>query len=115
MLQIIQNLRSGKTILEEVPAPIARKGHVLVRTHCSLVSAGTEKMLVEFSKANLISKARHQPEKVERVLEKIKSDGLLPTLEAVFIKLDEPLPLGYCNAGEIISIGEGVSKFTCGS
>ncbi len=114
MLQIIQDLKNGNTILEEVPAPLVRKGHVLIKTHRTLVSLGTEKMLVEFGKSNLISKARQQPEKVKQVLDKIKTEGLLPTLEAVFNKLDEPLPLGYCNAGEVIAVGEGVSEFRVG-
>ncbi|MCW3115836.1 MAG: putative oxidoreductase YrbE [Segetibacter sp.] len=114
MKQIIQNLKSGETILEEVPAPLVRKGHLLIRTHRSLVSLGTEKMLVEFGKSNLISKARQQPDKVKQVLDKIKTDGLIPTLEAVFNKLDEPLPLGYCNAGEVIEVGEGISEFKIG-
>jgi predicted dehydrogenase/threonine dehydrogenase-like Zn-dependent dehydrogenase len=112
--QIIQNLKKGNTILEEVPVPMVRKGHILIKTHRSLVSLGTEKMLVEFGKGNLISKARQQPEKVKQVLDKIKTEGLLPTLEAVFNKLDEPLPLGYCNAGEVIAVGEGVSEFKIG-
>lgn len=114
MLQIIQDLKNGNTILEDVPAPLVRKGYVLINTHRSLVSLGTEKMLVEFGKSNLISKARQQPEKVKQVLDKIKTEGLLPTLEAVFNKLDEPLPLGYCNAGEVIAVGEGVSEFKVG-
>ena len=114
MYQIIQDLKKGNTILEEVPAPLVREGHILIKTHRSLVSLGTEKMLVEFGKSNLISKARQQPEKVKQVLDKIKTEGLLPTLEAVFNKLDEPLPLGYCNAGEVIAIGEGVSEFKVG-
>ena len=114
MLQIIQDLKKGDTILEDVPAPLVRKGYVLIKTHRSLVSLGTEKMLVEFGKSNLISKARQQPEKVKQVLDKIKTEGLLPTMEAVFNKLDEPLPLGYCNAGEVIAVGEGVSEFRVG-
>jgi predicted dehydrogenase/threonine dehydrogenase-like Zn-dependent dehydrogenase len=114
MKQIIQDLKSGETILEEVPAPIVKRGAVLIRTHRSLVSLGTERMLVEFGKAGYIEKARQQPEKVKQVLDKIKSDGLRPTLEAVFRKLGEPLPLGYCNAGEIIAVGAGVSEFKIG-
>lgn len=114
MKQIIQDLKKGNTILEEVPTPVVRKGQVLIQTHRSLVSLGTEKMLVEFGKGNLISKARQQPEKVKQVLDKIKTEGLMPTLEAVFNKLDEPLPLGYCNAGEVIGIGEGVTEFSIG-
>ncbi len=114
MKQIIQDLQSGKTILADVPAPIVKRGSVLIKTKVSLVSLGTERMLVEFGKANLIDKARQQPEKVKQVLDKIKSDGLWPTLDAVFKKLGEPLPLGYCNAGEVIAVGEGVSEFKVG-
>lgn len=114
MKQIIQDLKSGDTILEEVPAPIVRNGAVLIRTHKSLVSLGTERMLVEFGKASYLEKARQQPEKVKQVLDKIKSDGLIPTIEAVFRKLNEPLPLGYCNVGEVIDIGVGVTDFKIG-
>ena len=114
MKQIIQDLKKGNTLLEEVPSPLVRKGCVLIKSHRSLVSLGTERMLVEFGKGNLISKARQQPDKVKQVLQKIKTEGLLPTLEAVFNKLDEPLPLGYCNAGEVIAIGDGVSEFSIG-
>jgi predicted dehydrogenase/threonine dehydrogenase-like Zn-dependent dehydrogenase len=114
MKQIIQSFKTGQTILEEVPAPQASKGTVLIQTTRSLVSLGTERMLVEFGKSNLISKARQQPDKVKQVLDKIKTEGLLPTLEAVFNKLGEPLPLGYCNVGNIIAVGEGVSDFKVG-
>ena len=76
MFQIIQNLKTGATILEEVPAPIVQPGHVLVQTKASLVSLGTEKMLVEFGKSSLIAKARQQPERVKQVLDKIKTEGL---------------------------------------
>ena len=71
-------------------------------------------MLVEFGKSNLLSKARQQPEKVKQVLDKIKTDGLMPTVQAVFNKLGEPLPLGYCNVGHVIAVGEGVSEFKIG-
>jgi predicted dehydrogenase/threonine dehydrogenase-like Zn-dependent dehydrogenase len=114
MKQIVQDLKKGNTILEEIPAPLIRKGHVLIKTHRSLVSLGTEKMLVDFGKSNFIAKARQQPEKVKQVFDKIKTEGLLPTLEAVFNKLDEPIPLGYCNAGEVIAVGEGVNEFSVG-
>lgn len=115
MKQIVQNLKTGATILQEVPVPVAGPGRVLIRTHRSLVSKGTEKMLVDFSKAGLLQKARQQPEKVKMVLDKIKSDGLLPTLETVFNRLDEPLPLGYCNAGEVVEVGAGVKGFKTGN
>lgn len=114
MKQLIQNLKNGQTILEEVPAPQVKRGAVLIQTRRSLVSLGTERMLVEFGKANLIEKARQQPDRVKMVLDKIKSDGLMPTLEAVFNKLGQPLPLGYCNVGQVIAVGEGVTDISIG-
>lgn len=114
MKQIIQSFKTGETILEDIPAPLIRYGSVLIRTSRSLVSLGTERMLVEFGKSNLISKARQQPDKVKQVLDKIKTDGLLPTMEAVFNKLEQPLPLGYCNVGTVIAVGEGVADFKVG-
>jgi predicted dehydrogenase/threonine dehydrogenase-like Zn-dependent dehydrogenase len=114
MKQIIQSFKTGETTLEEVPAPQVKRGQVLIQTTKSLVSLGTERMLVEFGKSNLISKARQQPDKVKMVLDKIKTDGLIPTLETVFNKLGEPLPLGYCNVGVVLEVGDGVSEFKVG-
>lgn len=114
MKQIIQDLKTGKTILEEVPVPNVKAGCVLIKTTRTLVSLGTERMLVEFGKANLIDKARQQPDKVKQVLDKIKTDGLLPTLEAVFNKLGQPLTMGYCNVGRVIAVGKGVTEFVVG-
>lgn len=114
MKQIIQDLKSGATILEDVPVPQVKEGYVLVKTTRSLVSLGTERMLVEFGKANLIDKARQQPDRVKQVLDKIKTDGLQPTLEAVFNKLGQPLPLGYCNVGRVVAVGRGVTTFKVG-
>ena len=84
MKQIIQNLKTGETALENIPAPQVHEGQVFIQTSRSLVSLGTERMLVEFGKANLIDKARQQPDKVKMVLDKVRSDGLVPTVEAVF-------------------------------
>jgi len=114
MNQIIQNLKTGETILEKIPAPTVRPGHILIQTSRTLVSLGTERMLVEFGNASLIQKARQQPDKVKMVLEKIRSDGLVPTLEAVFNKLGQPLPLGYCNVGRVVAIGASVTEFQVG-
>ncbi|MGC6424339.1 MAG: bi-domain-containing oxidoreductase [Lentimonas sp.] len=114
MKQILQNLSSGETMLAEVPAPKVRAGHLLIETEASLVSLGTEKMLINFGKANLLDKARQQPEKVKQVLQKIKTDGLMPTIEVVRAKLDTPLPLGYCNVGRILEVGSGVEGFKVG-
>ena len=92
----------------DLPCPRVGRGQVLIETRASLISAGTEGLLVEFSQANLLQKARQRPDRVKQVLDKMKTDGVLPTLEAVFRKLDEPLPLGYCNAGVVLQIGRGV-------
>ncbi|MGC9355896.1 MAG: zinc-dependent alcohol dehydrogenase, partial [Mariniphaga sp.] len=114
MKQIIQDLKKGNTILEEVPAPQVKPGTVLIRTTRSLVSLGTERMLVEFGKAGFIEKARQQPDKVKQVLDKMKAEGIMPTLEAVFNKLNQPLPLGYCNVGVVEAVGKGVHSFSVG-
>lgn len=114
MKQVLQSLKSGVVEMPEVPCPLVRPGHLLIRTHASLISAGTERMLVEFGKGSLIAKARAQPDKVRQVMDKIKSDGLMPTLEAVFSRLDEPLPLGYCNAGTVVEVGVGVTDYSVG-
>lgn len=114
MKQILQSLRDGTTEVADVPTPIAGRGQVLIRTSRSLVSAGTERMLVDFGKAGLIGKARQQPERLKQVLTKIGTDGLAPTLEAVFNKLDQPLALGYCNVGTVLEIGADVTAFAAG-
>ncbi|TFH24055.1 MAG: dehydrogenase [Bacteroidia bacterium] len=114
MKQIIQNFKTGETSLEDIPVPQPGSGKILIRTTHSLVSLGTERSLVEFGKANLVQKARQQPDKVKQVLDKIKSDGLLPTLETVFKRLDEPLSLGYCNVGTVVETGAGVTNFSVG-
>lgn len=102
MKQILQNLGSGETLLADVPDPLPRPGHLLIQTRSSLISIGTERMLVEFGQASLIQKARQQPDKVRQVIDKIRTDGLFSTIEAVRNKLDQPIPLGYCNAGVVI-------------
>ncbi len=114
MKQILQSFKTGVTELAELPAPKVKSGQVLIKTTRSLVSLGTERMLVEFGKASLIQKARQQPDKVKMVLDKIKTEGLMPTLEAVFNKLEQPLPLGYCNVGEVVAVGKGVTDFKIG-
>ncbi len=114
MKQILQNLSNGETLLEDVPCPRVAPGHLLIRTSRTLVSAGTERMLVDFGKAGFIGKARQQPDKVRMVVDKVKTDGLAPTLQAVRSKLDQPLPIGYCNVGTVIEVGEGVEGFAVG-
>ena len=102
MKQILQNLGNGETLLAEVPCPRRCSGHILSETTRSLVSLGTEKMLIDFGKGSWLAKARSQPEKVKQVLQKIKTDGLFTTLDAVRSQLDTPIPLGYCNVGVVL-------------
>ena len=115
MKQILQNLGNGNTTLEDGPSPESSLGTLLIATSKSLVSAGTERMLLDFGKANLLDKARQQPEKVKMVLDKIRTDGLGPTIETVRNKLDQPIPLGYCNVGSVLEVGAGVSGFQIGN
>ena len=114
MRQVLQSLRDGSTEVADVPSPGSRRGHLLIRTERTLVSAGTERMMVEFGKAGWIQKAMQQPDKVRMVWDKMRTDGIQPTIEAVFGKLDQPLPLGYCNVGTVIDVGAGVQGFKVG-
>ena len=112
MKQILQNLSNGETSLVDVPSPRNIKSNVLIATKNSVVSAGTERMLVNFGKSNLLNKAKQQPDKVKEVLNKVVTDGLVATIDAVKSKLDQPLPLGYCNAGVVLE--SDVSNFEVG-
>lgn len=114
MKQILQHIKDGKTVVEEVPVPVVRRGMVLVQTAASLVSAGTERMVVDFASKNLIGKAAARPDLVKQVINKAKREGVLPTLEAAFNKLDQPMPLGYSSAGTIVEVGEDVQDFKPG-
>jgi predicted dehydrogenase/threonine dehydrogenase-like Zn-dependent dehydrogenase len=114
MKQVIQNLRSGKTALVDVPAPKVRPGMALVQTATSLVSIGTERTLVEFAGKSLLGKARSRPDLVRQTLEKLQRDGLVNTLEAVTNRLDQPLLLGYSSAGHVVAVGEGTRKVKVG-
>ena len=102
MKQVMQNLKNGKTLIQEGPDPINKPGHILIASEYSLISSGTERMLKSFGEANLINKAKQQPDKVKQAIEKIKTDGLMTTVEAVINKLDEPIPLGYSNIGIVL-------------
>lgn len=114
MKQVFQNLSNGAVSLTDVPAPLASSKSLLIATRCSLVSSGTERMLLEFGKANWLMKARQQPDKVREVLNKMRTEGILTTLDAVRSKLDQPLELGYCNVGTVLETGLGVEAFEKG-
>jgi len=112
--QLQQNLSTGDTTIVDAPDPQASKNSFLVRTSLSLISAGTERTLTDFGKASLLEKARQQPEKVKMVLEKIQTDGLMPTIEAVRSKLDQPISLGYSSVGVVTEVGVLVEGFNAG-
>lgn len=114
MRQVLQSLRDGVTQVADVPCPPVRAGHLLIQTRTTLISAGTERMVTDFGKAGWIGKARQQPEKVRMVLEKVRTDGLVATMESVLDKLDEPVELGYCNVGTVVDVGAGVTGFEIG-
>ena len=99
MLQVVQGVRDGRTTVWEVPAPRAMAGTLTVATECSLISAGTERYLVELTKKGLLAKARERPDHVSRILQKAKQEGLRSVVDQVRAKLDEPFPLGYSAAG----------------
>jgi predicted dehydrogenase/threonine dehydrogenase-like Zn-dependent dehydrogenase len=107
MKQVVQSARSGKLALTEVPDPKVRAGHLLVRTRTSLISAGTERMVVQFAKKNLAAKAKARPDLVRKVFDKAKRDGVAATMRAVLARLDEPLPLGYSACGDVVALGAG--------
>jgi predicted dehydrogenase/threonine dehydrogenase-like Zn-dependent dehydrogenase len=115
MKQVIQSRRTGKLVLKDVPEPKVKADHVLVKTRTSLISAGTERMVVEFAKKSLVGKAKARPDLLKKVLTKAKRDGLKSTFQTVMTRLDEPLPLGYSAAGEVIAVGKGLEGvFTVG-
>src|SRR5690554_119155 len=114
MKQILQDMSKGVTTVTEAPLPSSNANQLLINTTVSLISAGTERMLVDFGKASYLDKARQQPEKVKMVLEKVQTDGLMTTVDAVRSKLAQPLPLGYCNVGVVTEVGKGAETFKVG-
>jgi predicted dehydrogenase/threonine dehydrogenase-like Zn-dependent dehydrogenase len=114
MKQVLQDLNHGHTLLALVPTPATSPGALTIATRRSLVSLGTERMLTSFGRANWLQKARQEPERALQVLHKVKTDGLLPTLDAVRAKLTRPIPMGYCNAGVVIEVGPGCVGFNVG-
>lgn len=114
MKQLLQDLRTGEAIIADVPAPSPQPGEVLVRNTASLVSAGTERMVVSFAEKSLLGKVRSRPDLARQVIDKARREGALSTLEATFNRLDQPMVLGYSSAGTIIALGEGVSGLSIG-
>ena len=114
MKQLLQNIKTGKSSVEDVPVPSLQKGQVLVKVAASLVSAGTERMVVEFAEKSLVGKARSRPDLVRQVVDKARREGLVNTAQAAFNRLDQPMALGYSTAGTIVALGEGVEGFQVG-
>src|SRR4030042_740442 len=114
MKLVVQNYGTGKLEVVDVAAPAIRPGGILVQNRVSLVSAGTERMMVELAQKSLIGKAVERPDLVRRVIEKVKNEGLFSTIEAVRTRLDNPMPLGYSSAGIVLAVGEAVDSFQPG-
>lgn len=114
MKQLLQNIKDGKTVIEEIPIPAPREGQALVKVSASLVSAGTERMVVEFAEKSYLGKARSRPDLVKQTLDKAKREGLMPTVQAVFNRLDQPMALGYSSAGTIVALGKNMPGFKVG-
>lgn len=108
MKQVVQNARGGKLSLKSVPAPGVARNCLLIRTHTSLISAGTERQMIDFAQSSMMSKARARPDLVRKVVDKIRRDGPMATIKSVTARLDEALPLGYSIAGEVIEVGAGL-------
>ncbi len=114
MKQLLQNIKTGKAAIEDVPIPTPREGQALVKVSASLVSAGTERMVVEFAEKSLIGKARSRPDLVKQVFDKARREGFLNTAQAAFNRLDQPMALGYSSSGTIIALGKNMQGFKVG-
>src|SRR5512134_2390431 len=114
MKQLLQNVKNGKSTVEDVPVPTPREGQALVKVEASLVSAGTERIVVEFAEKSLVGKARSRPDLVKQVIDKARREGLVNTAQAAFNRLDQPMALGYASAGTIIALGKGMQGFKVG-
>lgn len=114
MKQVVQEVRSGRTSVRKVPDPLAQRNEVLIASVASLISAGTEKYVVELARKSLIGKAKDRPDHVRRVLQKLKQEGFVQTATQVMAKLDEPMPLGYSSAGVVLECGAAVQELKPG-
>ena len=114
MKQIFQDLKNGNLLVEDIPIPRSSDDELIIKTTCSLISPGTERYLISFGQDNFLDKAKKNPDKVKQVIDKVSSDGLLPTLKSVNNKLSEPLPLGYCNVGLVTEVGKNIKDIKVG-
>src|SRR5437016_10402219 len=111
MVQVVQNIRNGATAARKLPAPICLPGHVVIANAASLISAGTERYVVELARKTLIGKLRERPDHAKRMLQKIREEGIRAAVSQAQAKLDEPMPLGYSSAGIVLEAGRGVQEF----
>jgi polar amino acid transport system substrate-binding protein len=114
MIQVMQNLKTGLMEIKEVPIPALKPNNLLVKTHYSLISTGTESVKVANAKKGYLGKAKAKPEEFLQVVESAKTDGIITTYYKVMNKLDTPLPLGYSCSGEVIEVGKDIIGFTVG-
>ena len=114
MKQIIQSYKNGRISLAEVPEPGAKAGGVLVRVAASLISPGTEKLMIEMGQKSLLGKARARPDLVRQAWAKAQKEGFISVFKEAMNRLDEPIPLGYSAAGVVLEVGAGVSGFQPG-
>ena len=114
MKQVVQNYRTGELKIDDVPVPVVSVGNVLVKTHYSLISAGTEKSTISIAKKSLAGKAMEKPEMVKKVAKQIQKNGITETMRMVFDRLNTPAALGYSCAGEVIAVGAGIDEFVVG-
>ncbi|QGP92684.1 L-threonine 3-dehydrogenase [Neomoorella glycerini] len=114
MKQLLQSYRNGALSVMDVPVPRLGTNQVLVATRASVISAGTERAVAEFSEKSLVGKARSRPDLVRQVIKKVQTDGLVAAAQAAFARLDVPLALGYSSAGEVVEVGPGVQGFKVG-
>lgn len=114
MKQIVLSYKTGNIKFIEPPIPASKQGYVLIKNVNSFVSAGTEKLMIDLAKKNLLEKARARPDLVKRVIDKAKTEGILEAYKQTMNRLDDLAPLGYSCAGDVIEVGDGVKEFKVG-
>lgn len=114
MKQIIQSYKTGKMELRDVPTPLCQENGILLKTARSLISAGTEKLMIDLARKNILRKAQERPDLVEKVLDKVRQERIIETAKNVFTKLDKPISLGYSCSGTVVEVGKNISKFKVG-
>ncbi|MEJ2070469.1 MAG: zinc-binding alcohol dehydrogenase, partial [Syntrophobacterales bacterium] len=114
MKQVIQSYKDGSISLAEVPEPACKPGGLLVENRASLISVGTEKLMIEMGKKSLLGKAKARPDLVRQAWAKAQKEGFVSVFQEAMHRLDEPVPLGYSAAGVVLEVGDGVSNLKPG-